>query len=169
MSLKTKALAKVANIKKDKIALVAVVSILAGGAVIGTIKGVRYLKSKSAQKDAEKNNDKIQQQAQEKVLERKISDADAKTYAKDLKDAFEGFGTDEGIIKEILLDNNPSATDIQAIFEAFGTPEYGTFGSPMWGTGTPMNLIEWIKKEVDNDTKLYGQLKTKFQTSGYTF
>ena len=103
------------------------------------------------------------------MLERKISDADAKTYAKDLMDAFDGFGTDEDIIKEILLDNNPSATDVQAIFDAFGTPEYGTFGKPMWGTGTPMNLIEWIKKEVDNSTKLYAQLKIKFETAGYTF
>lgn len=169
MSTKTKALRKVVEIKKNPTLMVATISITAGLAIIGGIKLVRYIKSKSAQRDAKKNNDKIQEEAKKKVLERKISDTDAKTYAKDLMDAFDGFGTDEDVIKEILLDKNLSATDVQAIFNAFGTPEYGTFGKPMWGTGTPMNLIEWIKKEMDNSTKLYAQLKTKFETSGYTF
>lgn len=169
MSVKTKALQKVAKIKKNKVALIATISVIAGCAVIGTIKGVRYFKSKSAQKDAEKDKEKIQEQAREQVLERRITDADAKVYAKDLLDAMDGFGTDESKIKEIILDNNPSATDLQAIVDAFGTPEYGTFGKPMWGNGTPLNLIEWIKKEVDTSTNLYESLKTKFQTSGYTF
>lgn len=169
MSVKTKALSKVAKLKKNPALLVATISVTAGLAIFGGIKTYRFIKSKSAQKDAEKDKEKIQEQAREQVLERRITDADAKVYAKDLLDAMDGFGTDESKIKEIILDNNPSATDLQAIVDAFGTPEYGTFGKPMWGNGTPLNLIEWIKKEVDTSTSLYESLKTKFQTSGYTF
>lgn len=169
MSVKTDIIKSVVAVKKNKIALIATISIVAGGLTFGIVKGVRYARSKNAQKEAETDKEKMLEQASENVLERKMSDIDAKTYAKDLLDAMDGWGTDEDVIKDILLDRNPSVTDIKAIFDAFGTPEYGTFGRPMWGSGTPMNLIEWIKKEVDNTTSLYEGLKVKFQTAGFTF
>lgn len=169
MSITTKAVAKVAKLKKDKIALIALGSIIAGGAVFGIVKGVRYYKSTKAEQDAKERNGEIQQQAQKKVMDRKMSDADASVKAKDLLDAMDGMGTDEEVIKRVLLDENPSVTDLQAIVNAFGTQDYGTFGKPLWGNGEKLNLMEWLKKEVDNTSYLYGQLKVKFETCGYAF
>lgn len=91
----------------------------------------------------------------------------ANEIAKALFTAMDGIGTDEDLIEDILvIKNRFTSGDIILINNAFGLQEYGTTGSPYWGSGTPLNLVGWFKNELNNKSDLYKVLQTKFNQAG---
>lgn len=102
-----------------------------------------------------------------KSTERTIDDQSAQSIARALYEAMDGPGTDENAIYDILIERNRlTSADIVAVNKAFGVQPYGTFGSPWWGDGEDLNLVEWFSRELSNTSSLYKILQTKFNQAG---
>lgn len=102
-----------------------------------------------------------------KSTERTIDDQSAQSIARALYEAMAGTGTDETAIYDILIERNRlTSADIVAVNKAFGVQQYGTFGSPWWGDGEDLNLVEWFSRELSNTSSLYKILQTKFNQAG---
>lgn len=155
--------------KKNPVLLVSAISLSAGVLCFATIKTWKWIKSVKAEKELKEKIDTITKDATTQVLTRKLSDSAVKEKVEQIYDAMEGFGTDESVLKQVLIDENPSVADLQAIYKEFGTRGYGTFGSPLWGEGEKLDLMGWIKKEVGESSTLYQTLQVKFKTAGYSF
>lgn len=102
-----------------------------------------------------------------KSKERTIDDVTADSIARSLYNAMDGLGTDEDEIYSLLIERNRlTSGDIVAINKAFGVQPYGTWGSPAWGTGDELNLVEWFQRELSNSSSVYKILQTKFNQAG---
>ncbi len=77
-----------------------------------------------------------------------ISKADAAALANRLFLAMDGVGTSNDVIKSVLLQVSNNLDNLRLVYNAFGTKEYGTFGSPVWGSGTPTDLKGWLHAEL---------------------
>ena len=96
-----------------------------------------------------------------------INEAEAAIIAQKLFAAMDGMGTDEDTIMNLLINTSRANDDIKLIVSAFGVKEYGTYGSPWWGSGTPSDLTMWLTNEMSG-SKLE-KLKTRFATAGIVF
>jgi len=96
-----------------------------------------------------------------------ITSAEATVIAQKLFAAMEGMGTDEKTIMSLLIETPRTNDDLKLIVKAFGLKEYGTYGSPWWGKGTPSDLTTWIANEMSG-SKLQ-QLKNRFALAGIAF
>ncbi len=76
-----------------------------------------------------------------------ISSAEATNYAKQLHTAMASMGTDTDTIDNVISKLS-NGDDWKAVINAFGMKEYGTWGSPMWGNGEMIGLVDWFKKEL---------------------
>ena len=102
-----------------------------------------------------------------KSTERTIDDQSAQSIARALYEAMDGMGTDETAIYDVLIERNRlTSADIVAVNKAFGVQSYGTYGSPWWGDGEDLNLVEWFSRELSNTSSLYKILQTKFNQAG---
>lgn len=102
-----------------------------------------------------------------KSKERTIDDQSAESIARALYEAMDGMGTDEDAIYDVLIDRNRlTSGDIVAVNKAFGIQKYGTYGSPWWGDGEDLNLVQWFTRELSNSSSLYKVLQTKFNQAG---
>ena len=102
-----------------------------------------------------------------KSTERTIDDQSAQSIARALYEAMDGMGTDEDLIYDVLIERNRlTSGDIVAVNKAFGVQKYGTYGSPWWGDGEDLNLVEWFSRELSNTSSLYKLLQTKFNQAG---
>lgn len=150
--------------------------VLVGGATAMFFVGRKIYRSTTVSKK-KKAADKSLEEAKKKAMDLldtnistgKLNETQVKEAAEKLFEAMDGVGTDLTTIKKILIDDNPTTMDIINISTAFGNREYGTFGSPFWGNGEPLNLIGWLKKEISSITTLYDQLRVKFTTAGFDF
>lgn len=137
-----------------------------GGVTFATIKITRSLKAAKLKRELEKNLIQETTDAKEYLTSRTLSDASAKNVAEQLFVAMDGMGTDTTTIKRLLIDENPTSADIVAINQFFGTKEYGTFGSPWFGSGDPLDLRGWLKREISDSSSLYALIVSKFNTAG---
>ncbi len=96
-----------------------------------------------------------------------ISQADAAIIAQKLFSAMDGMGTDENTIMHLLIDTPRTNDDLKLIVKTFGVKEYGTYGSPMWGSGTPSDLTIWLTNELSG-SKLQ-KLQNRFAQAGIVF
>lgn len=76
-----------------------------------------------------------------------VTRAQAEVDAKALYSAMESTGTDTDIIDQVVA-RYKTADDWNCLIAKFGTPAYGTFGSPMFGSGTPLTLVGWFRREL---------------------
>lgn len=153
--------------KRKKIALICVGSAVLG---VGAWVAIKQINKHKAERDAEKRLAERTDNAEENAIIRTISEEKAKSIADALFDAMDGIGTDETEIYNILVVNNKlSSLDIVAIYNAFGVKEYGTFGTPWWGNGEPLDLIGWIKKEMSNSSTEYKLIRAMFNQAGLNF
>lgn len=137
--------------------------------VFAGVKVFKSIKSAKAEKDARNNLEELKKQALEELKVQNLTKAQAQAAADSLYEAMDGVGTDLMAIKKILIDDKPTTLDIIEIVNAFGVRDYGTFGSPIWGDGDKLNLMQWIKEEVNSTTTLYELLRMKFTTAGLPF
>jgi len=126
--------------------------ILIGGILlfIGGKKIYNYIKQKRAENEAKHAAENAQKVLKAAGVDSSITDAQAQSYANTLLNAFDRTGTDTNAVREVLS-HIKTKGDYYVVKKCFGTPEYGTFGKPMWGSGTPMNLTEWARKELTGD------------------
>jgi hypothetical protein len=96
-----------------------------------------------------------------------ITPAEASVIAQQLFVAMDGIGTDEKTIFRLLIDTPRTDDDIRLIVKAFGLKEYGTFGSPWWGSGTPCDLGTWFVKEMSGSD--LQKLRNRFALAGISF
>lgn len=94
----------------------------------------------------------------------RLTKQESLAYANRLYLSMDGVGTDNETINSIRSSlTNPA--DLRAVYNAFGTKNYGFFGSSwsdMWGT--PLDLKGWFKEELSpNDYKVWEQM---FKTAG---
>ena len=76
-----------------------------------------------------------------------VTRAQAEVDAKALYSAMESTGTDTDVIDNIVA-RYRTADDWNCLIAKFGKPAYGTFGSPVFGSGTPLTLIGWFRREL---------------------
>lgn len=153
--------------KKRKIALICAGSVALG---VGTWFVIKQINKHKAERDAEKRLSERTDNAEANAIIRNIPEEKAKSIAEALFDAMDGIGTDETEIYNILVVNNKlSSLDIVAIYNAFGVKEYGTFGTPWFGNGDPLDLIGWIKKEMSNSSTEYKLIRAMFNQAGLSF
>lgn len=132
-----------------------------GYEVVSSIK-----ESRRKKRIAERVNSE-EERALMKSKERTIDDVTADSIARSLYNAMDGLGTDEDEIYSLLIERNRlTSGDIVAINKAFGVQPYGTWGSPAWGTGDELNLVEWFQRELSNSSSVYKILQTKFNQAG---
>ena len=96
-----------------------------------------------------------------------ITQSEAVIIADRLLVAMDGMGTDEKIIMNLLIDNVRTNDDLKLIVKTFGLKEYGTTGLPYWGSGTPLDLSGWIRKEMSGSNLT--KLQTRFAQAGIPF
>ncbi len=125
---------------------------LVGGVLlfIGGRKIYNYIKQKKAENEAKHAAENAQKVLKAAGIESSLTEAQAQSYANTLLNAFDRMGTDTDAVREVLS-NIKTKGDYYMVKKCFGTPEYGTYGKPMWGSGTPMNLTEWARKELSGD------------------
>lgn len=144
--------------------------VLIGGAVVLAFGGYSIYKNMQERKrKAQIKN--IVNSEEERALQhsmiRTIDDKTAEAIAKSLYNAMDGMGTDETAIYDLIcVRNKLTSADIIEINKAFGLQEYGTFGSPFFGSGEFLNLVGWFQKELSNTSSVYIILKTKFNQAG---
>ena len=166
MNQKLKKLTQVKD-KRKIVALVAAGSVILG---VGTWVIIRAINKHKAERDADRRLKDNANKAVTSATGRNITDDKAKSIANALFEAMDGIGTDETEIYTILVVNNKlSSLDLVAVYEAFGNKEYGTFGTPWWGSGDKLDLIGWIKKEMSNTSKEYIMLRAMFNQAGLNF
>lgn len=142
-------------------------AVIAVGGAFGAYKLFGWLKDRSRKKQLKEIANSEMEVALENATTPTIDDLRATEIAKALYEAMDGAGTDESLISDILvLRNRFTSGDIIKINNAFGYQEYGTFGSPLWGSGEDLNLVGWLKKELSNTSDLYKVLQTKFTQAG---
>jgi hypothetical protein len=93
-----------------------------------------------------------------------ISQADATIIAQQLFVAMDGMGTDQTTVMRLLIDIPRTNDDLKLIGKSFGLKEYGTFGSPWWGSGTPCDLPTWLVKEMSSGNMQ--KLRNRFAQAG---
>ena len=76
-----------------------------------------------------------------------VTRAQAEVDAKALYSAMESTGTDTDVIDNVVA-RYRTADDWNCLIAKFGMPAYGTFGSPVFGSGTPLTLIGWFRREL---------------------
>lgn len=87
-----------------------------------------------------------------------ISKEQAIAYAERLYNSMKDFGTDEDELNSVRLMLTNSA-NLRLVYNEFGLRGYGSFGSPMFGSGTPTDLKGWIKNELGGDNyKIWEQM-----------
>ena len=96
-----------------------------------------------------------------------INQAEAAIIAQKLFAAMDGVGTDTKTIISLLIDTPRTNDELKLIVKTFGVKEYGTFGAPMWGSGTPSDLTMWLTNELSgNDLQ---KIKNRFAQAGIVF
>ncbi|MDR1544895.1 MAG: hypothetical protein LBS50_10950 [Prevotellaceae bacterium] len=132
------------------------------GAIIGTVFLVKYLNKTKTERDLEKTLNEIADVDGSKLT---LSKAQALTYANKLHELMKGFGTsDEAQIEDIIINKAVTADDLRLIVQQFGVKPYGTFGEPMFGSGTLKDLMGWIKEEIGGAA--YSRIAAKFTSAG---
>lgn len=162
-------LAKLTQIKDKRkiVALVAAGSIVLG---VGTWAIIRAIKKHKAERDAAKRLEQRTENAEISAVTRNITDDKAQSIAEALLEAMDGIGTDETEIYNILVVNNKlTSLDLIAVYNAFGSQEYGSFGKPWWGSGEHLDLTGWIKKEMSNSSTEYKLIRAMFNQAGLNF
>ena len=96
---------------------------------------------------------------------RNLSDTKCKEIADRLYELMDKTWRQEDAIVDVILNSQMSLLDLKKVYELFGTREYGTFGSPMWGSGKMYNLVQWLKEEVDGDEM--EKIRPIFVLAGY--
>lgn len=96
-----------------------------------------------------------------------INQAEAALIAQKLFSAMEGMGTDDKTIMSLLIDTPRTNDDLKLIVKTFGIKEYGTYGSPMWGSGTPSDLTTWLTNELSGSN--LQKLRNRFAQAGIVF
>ena len=76
-----------------------------------------------------------------------VTRAQAEVDANALYSAMESTGTDTDVIDNVVA-RYRTADDWNCLIAKFGMPAYGTFGSPVFGSGTPLTLIGWFRREL---------------------
>lgn len=76
-----------------------------------------------------------------------VTRAQAEVDAKALYSAMESTGTDTDVIDNVVA-RYRTADDWNCLIAKLGMPAYGTFGSPVFGSGTPLTLIGWFRREL---------------------
>lgn len=146
-------------------------TILVAGGVAGGLflayKLYGYAKERRRREAINQRINSEEERALMKSRERTIDDITAESIARALYEAMDGWGTDEDLIYEILVEKNRlTSGDIVAINKAFGIQEYGSFGSPYFGSGEDLNLVEWLMREISNSSSVYRILQSKFVQAG---
>ena len=109
----------------------------------------------------------LEQTTQVDAAKLTISQADAVIIAQKLFSAMDGMGTDTKTIMNLLIDTARTNDDLKLIVKAFGVKDYGTYGAPMWGSGTPSDLTIWLTNEMSgNDLQ---KLRSRFSQAGIVF
>jgi len=96
-----------------------------------------------------------------------INQSEAVIIADRLLTAMDGMGTDEDSVMNLLINTARTNDDLKLIVKTFGLKEYGTTGLPYWGSGTPLDLSGWIKKEMSGSNLT--KLQTRFAQAGIPF
>lgn len=78
-----------------------------------------------------------------------IDESQATLKANQLYSYMEGFGTEDSSIMAVLATLR-TADDWKLVIKKFGTRSYGEFGAPMFGSGTPLDLMGWLRKELNS-------------------
>ena len=87
-----------------------------------------------------------------------ISSEQAKAFAERLFLSMSDYGTDEDSINVVRLQLS-NAGNLRAVYNAFGMRGYGSYGTPMFGSGTPTDLKGWLKNELSGDAwKIWEQM-----------
>ena len=97
-----------------------------------------------------------------------ITEMQALDFANRLFLAMDSNGTDETVIKSILIDRNLAADDIKLIVKKFGIKPYGISGSPsVWSFGTKrdLDLMGWLCEELSESW--LKQIRPKFNAAGF--
>jgi len=97
----------------------------------------------------------------------KITQAEAAIIAQKLFAAMDGMGTDDNTIMNLLIETARTDDDLKLIVKTFGVKDYGTYGSPYWGSGTPSDLTMWLTNELSG-SKLQ-TLRNRFAQAGIVF
>ena len=140
------------------------------GAGAGLFLGYKVygsIKESQRKKRIQERVNSEEERALMKSKERTIDDMTAESIAIALYEAMDGIGTDEDAIYNVLIERNRlTSGDIVAINRAFGVQPYGTYGSPWWGDGDELNLVQWFQRELSNTSSVYNILRTKFVQAG---
>ena len=140
-------------------------SIVAGGSIFGLVKLVKYIKSNSEKKDSEEIVEDNILNADPTV--RKLTDEKCKEIANRLYELMDKTFRQSDAIVSIISNGGMSLADLKVVYEDFGSKEYGTFGSPVFGSGTYKDLIGWLKEELDSDG--LATVKGIFSMAGFTW
>jgi hypothetical protein len=135
---------------------------------IATVGGIVVYKKWDASRAA-----RTAAEALKKVTEITVADAvtltaaQATLLAEKLHAAMAGVGTNEQVIKDVIVNGNLQNGDIKLIVAAFGTKPYNVSGSPIWPfKGDELNLMDWFRKEVSGT--LLADLRVIFARAGIT-
>ncbi|MDR2963463.1 MAG: annexin [Bacteroidales bacterium] len=96
-----------------------------------------------------------------------ISTAEATLIAEKLYAAMDGMGTDSKAIMSLLIGTARTDDDLKLINKSFGIREYGSTGSPYWGSGTPSDLSTWLRNELSGSD--LEKLRVRFTSAGIPF
>lgn len=78
-----------------------------------------------------------------------IDEQQATVKANQLYSYMEGWGTEDASIMAVLS-TLKTADDWKLVIKKFGTRPYGEFGAPIIGSGSPLDLIGWLRKELNS-------------------
>lgn len=67
--------------------------------------------------------------------------------------AMEEMGTDEDQLEEVYNKIGKNIDNLRLVHNSFGNRPYGTFGSPMFGSGTSLSFKGWIDRELSGDSR----------------
>lgn len=74
----------------------------------------------------------------------------SRQLAEQLYQAMENMGTDDDTIDMVFGDIVGNIRLAAAVYNDFGQRGYGTFGAPLWGSGTNKSLLGWLKLELSD-------------------
>jgi len=116
------------------------------------------------QRNLQKAIDKTTQVDNSKLT---INQAEAAIIAQKLFSAMDGMGTDSKTIMHLLIDTPRTNDDLKLIVKTFGVKDYGTYGTPWWGSGTPSDLTMWLTNELSGSD--LQKLRNRFAQAGIVF
>ena len=144
-----------ALINQNKSKLPVIIGVI-GAAVVGFLVYRKIKAAKEAKAAEEQRNKDISasQQTIDKLaaagLQTTLNDVEVLSLKDKLYNAMKDTGTDNDAIAQCFA-RIQTKGDWYAVMKAFGTPAYGTFGAPVFGSGTPLDLIGWCREELSGE------------------